>query len=290
MIEARNSAPVISSDKSVSVWTQKDVSYYGTLAGYDPDGDSVMFEIVDYPTKGIIALTDRETGSYKYTPYASVGGTDSFTYRVRDEYGNYSGIASVQIEIDPLESDIVFADMDEHPAKNAAIVMSARNVISPIESDGALYFMPDTKVTRAEFLKMAMDALGADNVPTVKKTIFADDADISDDLKGYVASAYYLGIIKGINEDTGLYFRPASTITRSEAAVILNNIIGAEPPETVPVFADSDSVPAWAKNAIYALNSLGIFGTTDGGKLSASAEMTRANCADLLLGLTRAIN
>ena len=167
--------------------------------------------------------------------------------------------------------------------------MSARNVMSPVESEGELYFLPDEKVSRADFLKMAMDVLGADNVPTVKSTIFDDDGDIQEELKGYVASAYYLGIIKGVNEDTGLYFRPNSAITRSEAAVILNNIIGAEPPETVPVFADSDSVPAWAKNAIYALNSLGIFGTTEGGRLDASAEMTRAHCAELLLGLTRAI-
>lgn len=286
LIGKMNAAPVIADGGAVSVWTQKDVSFFGCLSGYDPDGDAVEYEIVSYPSKGIVAVTDRAAGDYKYTPYDSATGTDQFTYRIRDEYGNYSETAVVKIEIDAPRSDVVFADMDEHPAKNAAIVMDALDVMKAEEADGKLYFKPDEKVSRMSFLKMAMDALGADKVPTVKETIFADDADIPADMKGYVSAAYSLGIVKGVSDDTGLFFMPNAPITKSEAAVILNNIIGAEPPETVPVFADSDSVPAWAKNAVYALSSLGIFGTRR-GCISANAEMTRADCAELLTALGR---
>ncbi len=289
MLASANKAPTTKSGKTVEVWTQKDISYYGTLSGYDPDGDKIIYEIVDYPTKGIAVMTDRDHGDFKYTPYAAVTGTDSFSYRVRDEYGNYSDIATVEIEIDKPESDIVFSDMSDHWAENAAIVLAGEGIMNGKTVDGKLCFAPDEKVSRVDFLKMAMDTLGAANVPTVETTVFADNADIPAELRGYVQAAYALGIVKGVREDTGLYFHPNFPVTRSEAAVILNNIIGVDVPASVPVFADGGDVPAWAKGAIYALNSVGIFNSTGSGNISARSELTRAQTANLLLAVMRTV-
>ena len=52
---------------------------------------------------------------------------------------------------------------------------------------------------------------------------------------------------------------PSSKITRAEAAVILNTILGADEPDAVAVFADHSDVPAWAQGSLYALSDAGIF-------------------------------
>ena len=103
-ITETNFSPVASNGESISTWTQENISNYSTLVGYDPDGDALKFEITSYPKKGLLSLTNSSSGDYKYTPYLNATGTDAFTYRVRDEYGNYSEECSVKIKVDKLLS------------------------------------------------------------------------------------------------------------------------------------------------------------------------------------------
>jgi len=84
-------------------------------------------------------------------------------------------------------------------------------------------------------------------------------------------------------EDGLLCFNPKDNITRAEAAVILNAIVGAESPDVVPVFADSGTVPAWAKSSIYALTSVGVLSGTGNGNFSANEAVSRAEVAQMLL-------
>ena len=60
-------------------------------------------------------------------------------------------------------------------------------------------------------------------------------------------------------------------------------IVGADEPETVPVFADHSSVPAWAQGSLYALSNAGIFTGTGSGNLSPNASLSRAQTAQILL-------
>ena len=272
------------------LWTQRDIAVYGSLSPSvrDPEGDSLLFEITRYPENGILRLTNPQNGDYCYTPCDGVTGEDSFSYTVRDEWGNYSGEVSVVVEIDKAAADLVFADMDGHWAHNAAIVMAAENVMEIETSGGSLYFRPDEEISREDFLVTVMKSLGAGEIEPCS-TSFADHGDISPEATGYVRRACNLGIIKGIPEDGNLYFRPAESITRAEAAVILNAILGAEEPETVPVFADQSSVPAWARGSLYALSNAGIFSGTGAGNLSPNASLSRAQTAQILLTVKKYI-
>lgn len=283
-----NSAPVIAQSVQTSagnddgIWTQRDISVFGALDAFDPEGDALKFEIVKYPENGILQLLNKERGDFKYTPCDGVVGEDSFTYTVCDEWGNYAGEAAVSVKIEKEAADLVFADMDEHWAHNAALVMAADRAMD-FETRGSLvYFRPDEEISREDFLVTVMKALGAGDVPPAK-TVFADDGDISENASGYTARAYELGIIKGRKENGELYFRPAESITRAEAAVILNSIIGASEPDTVPVFADNTAVPAWARGALYALSDAGIFTGTGSGYLSPNMHLSRAQTAQILL-------
>jgi hypothetical protein len=143
--------------------------------------------------------------------------------------------------------------MSEHWAHSAAIEMASDGVMQYKTNEEAAVFSPDDLVTREEFLVMVMKLLGTKDLGECKQTQFADDADILDVNKPYVQAAYRAGIIRG-REDNGLIcFCPGDSITRAESAVILNNIIGAEVPVNVSLFADNDSIPAWAQSALYAL-------------------------------------
>lgn len=267
---------------SSSLWTQQDISTYGTLSGSDPEGDSLQFEIVSYPTKGLLTLTNTAVGDFIYTPYMEADGVDVFSYRVRDDYGNYSEAQEVSVTIDRAACEIEFADMEDHWALNAAVVMVAENAMPVYSENGKIYFSPEENMTRADFLVTVMKALGAGEIAPCQ-TVFNDHDDIPAEATGYVDRAYTLGIIRGSQDTFGVSFRPKDTITRAEAAVILNAIIGAEIPEIQPVFADHSAIPVWAGPSLYALNDLGILRGTGSGNISPDATLNRAQTAQILL-------
>lgn len=267
---------------AASLWTQRDISIYGSLDGNDPEGDAMTFEITKYPESGLLTLVNTASGDYKYTPYDGFIGTDTFSYMVRDEYGNYSAEQTVTVKIEKPVSELVFADMEEHWAHNAALVMVSSNAMGVTSADGKIYFNPDENITRENFLVTVMKALGAGEIEPCD-TVFADNSAISEENKGYIDRAYHLGVISGIRENGKLYFKPENEITRAEAAVILNAILGVDAPDSVPVFADNSSVPAWAQSSLYALNSAGILNGTGSGYLSPSASLSRAQTAQILL-------
>lgn len=273
-------------DVAVGLWTQQDITTYGSLYASDPEGDTLTFEITRYPENGLLCLTDPQNGDYSYTPCDGVVGEDSFSYIVRDEWGNYSEEASVIIDIDRAATDLVFADMDGHWAHNAALVMVSENAMDVEVVNGELYFHPDEEISREDFLVTVMKALGAGDIEPCM-TVFDDNDEISASATGYISRAYELGIVNGVREEDGLFFKPSDTITRAEAAVILNTIIGAKEPDTVPVFADSQSVPTWAKSSLYALSSIGVFSGTGAGNLSPNSSLSRAQTAQILLTVKR---
>ncbi len=282
----RKSAGSMETSAGSLLWTQKDITVYDTLSATDPDGDALTFEITRYPENGLLELTNPSTGDYRYTPCDGVTGEDSFSYTVRDEWGNYAAEASVTVEIDRAAADLVFADMDGHWAHNAALVMAAENAMDVETSGGEIYFRPDEPISREDFLVTVMKTLGAGEIEP-SATVFADEGEMDAASTGYVARAYNLGIVKGSEEGGVRYFRPSETVTRAEAAVMLNAILGLEEPDTVAVFADDHAVPAWARGALYALSEAGIFSGTGAGNLSPNAELSRGAAAQVLLTVKR---
>ena len=279
-MDRKNSAPCIANGGAVSTVTQTDITCFGSLYGYDEDGDKLYFEAVDYPTKGLLTITDHSVGSFTYTPYEGVVGADSFTYRVKDEFGAYSEKCTVNLKISERATDAVLSDMDGHWAYNAALSAIADGSMDVIAENGKLYFDPDESLTREEFLKAVMKAIGAGELPDVT-TVFADDSSISDGHKGYAAAAYKLGIIKGETVNGQVYFRPTDVISRAEAAVILNRILGAEGERALTVFSDFDKIPAWAEADMKALSTIGII-SGNANYIDPMRPVTRAETAQMI--------
>ena len=277
-----NQSPITDSTEAAMVWTQQNIGVWGTLPGSDPEGDPLQFEIVSYPAKGLITLTSPSTGAYRYTPYEDAEGSDVFSYQIRDSYGNYSPVRTMEVSIDKPACQIVFADMTDHWAQNAAVVMVADTAMEVFSENGEIYFRPDDAITREEYLVTVMKALGAGEAEPCR-TVFADTDQIAPEATGYIQRAYDLGIIRGTEAKGQLVFRPDDSITRAEAAVILNAILGADTPDVLPTFADTSAIPAWASPSLYALNSLGILRGTGDGYLSPDTTLSRAQTAQILL-------
>jgi len=83
----------IDMDEDTSIW------FNVLLNDTDPDDeiDPATVEVGTNPSNGTITIAVN--GSIKYMPNSDYFGMDSFTYRVKDLYGDYSNYASVEINI-----------------------------------------------------------------------------------------------------------------------------------------------------------------------------------------------
>ena len=283
LLDEVNYTPTVSmaSSLALEVQTYKGVAAYGTLSAYDPDGDDLIFEIVSYPQNGTLILTDTGRGAYVYKPFSSYVGPDSFTYVARDRYGNYSASATVSLTVDYSGTSITYADMKDSDAYGAALMVTEKGIMSGTQVGNQYYFYPDREVSRVEFLVMVMNAAGIKDVPTCTATSFSDDAEIPETMKGYVAMAYSLGIINGQEKDGVLCFAPNDSLTRAEAAVMLENLLEPDQVPALSVFADHSEIPVWAADAMYSLNAVGIM-TSANGYIAPDASVTRAEAAQML--------
>lgn len=282
-IDKVNYAPKIPEEKesSLSLKTQSEISVYGRLEGRDPEGDKLEYIIAAYPKNGALTFTDKDAGAYKYTPVDSFTGYDSFTYVLRDEYGNYSEPREVGIHIVQRLSNEVYADMTDRSEYNAAVAMSALGVMSGRLLGDGKYFMPDETVSRAEFVAMAMKAAGMKADTSLSRTFFDDNTEIPTALVSYVATAQRLGIVDGDFTEAGLVFEPNRGITKNEAARIIGSILGLKLGEEDEVYFENASVSASARSSVAAMFTIGIF-DGDIESFSGTDIVTRAEAAEYL--------
>lgn len=286
-IDKVNYAPEAMGDSvsASNIQTQAAISFYGNLEAIDPEGDSVEYIIVSYPKRGILTLTEKESGRYCYTPIDGYTGKDKFTYVARDEYGNYSEPMTASVKVTERMCDTVYRDMEDREEYNAAVAMTAMGIMSGMQIGDDLYFRPDEEVSRAEFVAMAMKCAGIRADSTLTSTYFDDDSDISASLKGYIATAQRTGLVVGDFKDGKLLFSPDEKITRYEAAMLMSNIIGANTDGEESVFAIDGEIPVWARSGVYAMCSMGIFDSGDSSSLG--EKITRADIAKYLYRITQ---
>ncbi len=263
-----------------------DVPVTGCLSGYDPEGDNVIYEIVSYPAHGLITLDDRATGAYTYIPDRSYLGGDSFSYVVRDEWGNWSAAATVTITVSAVPAAVTYADLDGNVCRAAALAVSAAGLMNGTRVGDRDYFRPDAPMTRSEFLVTAMNAAGlkpdgklSDVEVSRLLAPFTDADDLPDAMKPYIALALQNGTITGRTNAAGdQVLLPDQSISRAEASVLLSNVIGYASMTTVNAFADVDALPAWSVPAFTSLKALGILQAPDGAA-NPSAVLTRGDAA-----------
>lgn len=200
-----------------------------------------------------------------------------------DPAGNVSPEAKVSIQIEKPDTKVTYADMEGNPAHKASIRLAEEGIFVGSYVNGSYFFDPDQPVSRAEFLTMAMAATGLEPLEDVTLTGFYDDEAIPTWAKGYVSSALKAGAIQGSLDQEGQpVFGSGETVTRGEATVMLDNLMGIldVPAE---VFA-SESGGHWAGQAAANLSASGVIHGGDDSAQAMADPLTRADVAELLDG------
>lgn len=144
-------------------------------------------------------------------------------------------------------------------------------------------FEPDRSITRAEFVKIIVNALlltGEIKDLITNKNTFSD---VPSDLWAtpYIETAKAVGLVQGYSNQE---FAPDKSISREEAALILSKLIDVE-----PVVLSSEShfsdVPdgEWYSGSISTLKTLGIFDGYENGSFGLGHSITRAESAKVII-------
>jgi HSP20 family molecular chaperone IbpA len=129
--------------------------------------------------------------------------------------------------------------------------MASRLVIQP-DTDGN--FSPDDKITRAQFARFIVKALGL--VPNSYESIFTDVADANED-SVYIEKAYEYGIINGYGN--GL-FGPSDLLTREQSMAMLEramklagmdaDMANEEIDVILDIYTDKNKISEYAVNSV----------------------------------------
>ncbi len=167
----------------------------------------------------------------------------------------------------------VFNDMSSHWAKESVEQMYELDIISGFD-DGS--FRPDTRVTRAEFVKMLINTL---SYPIVQNSGF-DDVPTDAWHYGYISTAVERGIVRGISSSN---FGPDMNVTREDAAVMVYRAISENVAfGSAIIYNDEKDIAEYAREAVMALSEADILKGSD-GSFRPKNNMTRAEAATLLL-------
>ena len=262
-----------------AVQTYRNVSCYGNVRASDPDGDPIELQIVAHPQHGTLTVTDAGRGNYKYTPTTDFIGEDRFVVVAQDNYGNFSSAQTIDVSVK--KSGIYFTDVGGHWCENAAMALYAMGAVEVASYQNGLVFGAEDTVSREEFITMVMKTLGTSTL-TDTNTSFADNAAIEVRYRPYIATAQRMGYIHGREVDGQMVFDPKASITKAEAAVIMQNILDIDEGDFISVFADDSFIPTWAKTAVYALTGAGVFNGDEKGRIVPSAILTRAQTVQML--------
>jgi len=178
-----------------------------------------------------------------------------------------------------------FSDIDSvNWAKESINYLLNKNVVSENKEK---MFYPDRNVTREEFVKMIILAVGAEEMNAV-----AEFSDVSEDswFYPYVASAYKAGLIYG--NDKG-EFGTGQNITRQDMSVILSRALQLAGYEVLTddaeQFADHDEISDYAVDAIYNMRRLGIMNGVGDNMCSPRSNATRAMAAKMIFDIMKAV-
>lgn len=201
-----------------------------------------------------------------------------------------------------------FTDIGGHWAKDYIVSLADSGVVDGVTDTE---FMPDSSVTRAQYLKMIMEAGGVKAVPARAGECL--DAGVYDWYSGYLQGALDCGLIpKDMVEDysekvdyrvdedgNAVYtkvtysgkFNANLPINREEMAVltqymyqytrtILTNKKADE--KSVTAFADDDDISEWAKTSVKLAAANGFIDGMDDNMFNPKSTATRAQAAAII--------
>lgn len=152
-------------------------------------------------------------------------------------------------------------DIKNHWAQRELSQLVTRGIIKGY-GDGS--FKPEERVTRAQFAKMIVSALGHEQDAVILKEVPSKFADVpvTHWANGYITAAWELGIVKG--DDKGNFF-PDENIKRTEITAMIVRALNLEKEaqdlktqENTLRYKDAGDIPLWAVGYVNIATKLGI--------------------------------
>ncbi|HBY19559.1 MAG: hypothetical protein A2Y24_02880 [Clostridiales bacterium GWE2_32_10] len=153
--------------------------------------------------------------------------------------------------------------------------------------DSTFEFIPNEKLTRAQYVTLLVKTLGLDKKykePKGYKPVATfGDVDIYHPHFRNIEIASEVGLVKGTNKGN---FQPDNPVKREEAFLIYMRALGLSRlgQDITPVtpFMDDDLIAPWAKKDIYGLYNLGLIKGDVTGNLRPKDEITKAEGAAII--------
>lgn len=220
------------------------------------------FEIKPIVGKTIVGVVVQKDGSYTQVPTTTYN-RDGKTYAKLSSLSN-STYGVLAVKVDAVSANKVWN-------KDVINTFIAKGIIDEKS------FSADRQITRIEFVKMLVKALGIKIDLTAKSTFNDVIADA-----GYVSVAQQMGIITGNNNNQ---FLPNNTLTREEMAVMLmraNKVLNmTKLKSTSKTFTDASKVSKWAKDMLTLADYEVFNGYTD-GTLRPQNKLSEAEAAQVI--------
>jgi len=178
-------------------------------------------------------------------------------------------------------------DINGHWAEEYITECTERGICVGYDSG---YFMPAKPVTRAEFIKMVVNAFltsgpgsGGDGNGNTAGRVFKDI--VGHWAEPYIMKAYASGIILGVDDDR---FMPDKEISRQDAVLILSRVehaLGTRLHETLQEtpFVDSEYIREECRQAVTHFQMAGIISGKTGNMFDPIGSMTRAEAAKCII-------
>ena len=194
-------------------------------------------------------------------------------------YVDYNGDAKT-IPVQVGVSIVDFLDTTNHWARENIGRLAARGIVNGM---GDNYYLPDDKLTRAQFLTMLAKTIYGLDTTQAPAAGFTDVPE-TEWFYSYVNWGFANGIVKGLDDVT---FAPNEKITREQMAIMLNNYATYTslllPEATAGVtFTDSDLISDWASEPVSKIVSSGIMGGYPEGNYCPQGAATRAEAATVI--------
>lgn len=217
----------------------------------------------------LTAVKDNNTGS------SNSGGSSS-----RGNGGTSKGsvITPLDTNTTPERVEIPFDDIEGVDwASEAILALSDKNIINGKEPKK---FKPNDNITREEFAKIIVGALGYTS-ETYTENVFAD-VDESDWFCDWVNTAYKKGILKGVGN--GL-FGAGENISRQDMCVMIVNALkikGIDVTAKEAPFDDYNSIDDYAKQSVGILFELKVINGIGENRFGPLENATRAQAAKMI--------
>lgn len=266
--------------------TVKDViEKYGSAVGITDTASSSVYKSmcgVDYKDADTLLTNYKrlKTDSSDYTSPSGQGSSGGSGGKGAT-YMNGEYFESETIESQPIKARFVDIEGVDWAAE-AILALADKGIING-RAEGI--FEPDEYVTREEFVKILVGAMGYAN-ESYGKNVFSD-VNEDDWFCGYVNIAYNKDLVKGIGDGV---FGSGQLISRQDMAVIIYNALierKAEVQNGSVVFEDGYMISDYAVQAVGALYEMGIINGVSETEFEPLGCTTRAKAAKVVYGILK---